>query len=246
MPEAILFSDAHVSEDDPAGAARLAAFLSDVCPKAKRVFILGDLFDFWFGPSQARRRPYSSVLESLAALAASGVEVTFFHGNRDFYIDDRMAETYGFRLVKDFSIENVCGRRVLMCHGDMLCANDKNYHRMRVIVRSPAVRFILTRVPAAIALKLARMYRWWSKRAVSGKSQHVLGVDANAVKAHLAHGADVVVAGHTHNSSRYEIETPEGTKTVYMIGDFGTEGAYIECDREGFAFRHVGNSPVKL
>ena len=71
MLEAIIFSDAHVSDDDPAGAERVLSFLPRTCPSARRVFILGDLFNFWFGPSQARRRPYSAVLEGLAALVAT-------------------------------------------------------------------------------------------------------------------------------------------------------------------------------
>ena len=139
--------------------------------------------------------------------------MTFYHGNRDFYISDKLAETYGFRLVKDYSIENICGRRVLMCHGDMLCANDANYHRARRVVRSPIVRFVLTRIPAALVGKLARLYRWWSKRAVSAKSAHVLGIDTETVRRHFAFGADVIVAGHTHNGSKREIRDPRAAES---------------------------------
>jgi len=244
MPEAIIFSDAHISDDNESGIARLEAFLTQVCPSARRVFILGDLFDFWFGPAQATLKPYSRVLEAILALARSGVEVTFYRGNRDCYITGAIAREHGFRLVDDYSIESICGLRVLLCHGDKLCANDKNYHRASAIVRNPLIRFILTRLPVSLARELALFYRRWSVRAIASKSRHVLGIDDDAVRAHFALGADAIVAGHTHCGGRREVDTPGGKCLIYTLGDFGTDGSYLECGAEGFVARTFGDAAV--
>ncbi len=237
MPEAIIFADAHVSEDAPESVERLVSFLSGPASRAKRVFILGDLFDFWFGPKQAAEPAYARVLGAIGRLAGSGVEVTFYHGNRDFYVSAAFGARYGFGVVEDFSIESVCGRRLLLCHGDMLCANDVRYHRMRAVVRNPLTRAILTHLPAGAARAMARFYRRASRREVAAKPQWVLGIDDRAALAHFAHGADAIVCGHTHRENVREFETPEGRKTLYALGDFGVEGSYIECEAGVLAHR---------
>ena len=66
MVEAIVFSDAHVDEQT---AQRLERFLREECPKAKRVYILGDLFEFWFGSKQAGHEPYRTILEAMKELS---------------------------------------------------------------------------------------------------------------------------------------------------------------------------------
>jgi UDP-2,3-diacylglucosamine hydrolase len=237
MPDAIIFSDAHASEDDPRGAERLVSFLSGQCPSARRVFILGDLFDFWFGPKQAALAPYSRILDGLKALAEGGVAVTLYHGNRDFYVDERLAAKYRFRLVRDYSVETLCGRRVLLCHGDMLCTNDVRYHRMKAVLRHPLTEAVLTRLPAAIARKLARASRRRSEKEVAAKAQWVLGIDDKAVLEEFAKGAEVIVSGHTHARGERTFDTPQGRRMLYTLGDFGRDGSYLECGDGAFTFR---------
>jgi UDP-2,3-diacylglucosamine hydrolase len=236
--DAIIFSDAHVSAADGEGADRLLRFLADVAPAAAAVYILGDLFDFWYGPKQARTRPYSDVLSAIKTLSAGGVAVTFYHGNRDFYVDDRLAREYAFRLVRDWSVETVAGRRVLLCHGDMLCTNDVRYHRMKAVLRSPVTRAVVTRLPARAGHFLARLSRGASRREVAAKPQWVLGIDdAAVIEAFSSSGAQTIVCGHTHREERREFPAPQAPRTLYTLGDFGTQGYYLECTPAGFACR---------
>ncbi len=239
MPEAIIFSDAHVSQTSPQGAASLERFLADVCPSAQRVFILGDLFDFWFGPKQAKFEPYKGVLEAIGALAGAGTEVTFYHGNRDFYIDEELARRFSFKLVRDYSIEEICGRKMLLCHGDMLCTNDVRYHRMRAFLRHPATERLLRHLPSLLARIAARRFRAHSKRVVAAKPQWVLGINDEAVAEHFALGADTIVCGHTHSEGTRVYQTSRGPAELYRLGAFGADGSYIECDNlDGMRFLH--------
>lgn len=241
--EAVIFSDVHASDADPAGAARLEAFLRGEAAGAGRVYILGDLFDFWFGPRQAGMSPYREILDRLAALAASGVKVTLFHGNRDFYVDDALARRYGFTVVSDYSIETICGMRVHLSHGDMLCSNDVNYHRMRAIVRHPAAAWAFKRMPARWAEALARLSRRGSKKAVAAKAQWVLGIDDAAVERAFALGADAVVAGHTHRQGMREFPAAGGkARRLYTLGDFGSDGSYIAVGEGGMEFKVAGDT----
>ena len=237
--EAVIFSDVHARENDDEGLARLDRFLGEVAPDARRLYILGDFFDFWFGPKQARKNPYSDILARLGELSRSGVEVTFFHGNRDFYIDASFAARWGIRVVEDYSIEVIGGRRVYMAHGDMLCTNDRGYHRMRALVRNPVMKFILSHMPAAWAEGMARAYRAKSKRTVAAKTQWVLGIDDEAVKAAFRLGADAVVIGHTHRRGERVFDLGEGRRILYTLGDFGKEGSYLVAGPDGLQFHNI-------
>jgi len=237
MTQAVIFSDAHVGAVDAQGVKRVLAFLSTTCPAAERLYILGDLFDFWFGPKQARLEPYSTVLAAIDSLARTGTQVAFFHGNRDFYVDAKLAQAHGFRLVPDYAVETICGRRVLLCHGDMLCTNDASYHRVRAILRHPLTRAVLTRLPSTVALRLARAFRRHSAMTVSSKSQWVLGIDEGTLGRYFAKGADIIVCGHTHKEQLLSMDTPEGRRDLYTLGDFGLTGSYLECDAGNFIFR---------
>jgi UDP-2,3-diacylglucosamine hydrolase len=234
----ILFSDSHVREGDQAGTRRVLSFLEEKCVEAERLYILGDLFDFWFGARQARYSPFKDVLDALKKLADSGTRVTFYHGNRDFYLGERTARRWGVRVVEDFSLEEICGRRVLLCHGDSLCINDLNYHRAKRILRHPLTRRIVRLLPAFVARSLARLYRAHSKRTVTKKARWVLGIDDEAVMDGFRRGADVVICGHTHTEGRRTFKTPDGERELVQLGDFGLEGSYIECRDGGLHLCH--------
>ncbi len=240
--EAIIFSDVHASESDPQGVALLLDFLGTVCPRAARVFIVGDFFNFWFGPGQVGYRPYNRILEALAALASSGTAVTFYHGNRDFYLDEDIARRFGFRLVRDRSIEMICGRRVLLCHGDMLCVNDVSYHVMRKFLRHPATERVMRRLPAFLTRAMARLYRAHSKRVVASKSRKAFERDTGAILEHFTVGADAIVCGHTHEEGVVSYSTGEGAKPLYSLGDFGETGSFLECGDEGWRFRRAAEA----
>ncbi len=237
MPEVVIFSDVHLSEGDPSGAGRLMSFLQEVGARAGRIYILGDFFDFWFGPAQGRWRPFKDALQALSDLCASGVEVVYYHGNRDFYMDEKTAGSYGFRVVRDYSIENICGQRVLLCHGDMLCTNDISYHRARRVFRHPATERFARALPPFVARSLAKIYRFHSKRSVPAKARWVIGIEKDAVLRHFALGADTIICGHTHREGTVEFDTPEGRRELHTLGDFGREGSYIECGPSGMVFR---------
>jgi len=238
MSEAIFFGDAHASEAGRESIGTLKGFLAEVCPRARRVFLLGDIFDFWFGSKQARTPAYRDILETVSTLARSGTQVSFYKGNRDFYVNADLAEKYRFRLVSDYSIEQVCGRRLLLCHGDGLCVNDRSYHRMKAILRHPVTETIVQNLPSPVARTLALLYRAQSRRGVPSKPGWVVGINDDEVLRRFRLGADAVVCGHTHEERRRTFRTDGGPRELLTVGDFGRTGSYLECDDGRLTFKH--------
>jgi len=97
----LFISDVHLgagrAEADAARAARLLAFLDTHAASAAALYVLGDLFDFWFDYRHAIPRQHVRVLARLGALVERGVPVTFFGGNHDFWAGPYLEQEFGVR-----------------------------------------------------------------------------------------------------------------------------------------------------
>ena len=80
-------SDVHLSAGRPEQVDAFLAFLAGPCRRARRVYLLGDIFDAWLGDDDGRA-PHPRVERALSSLTAAGVKVEFIHGNHDFLVGD--------------------------------------------------------------------------------------------------------------------------------------------------------------
>lgn len=198
-PGTLFIGDLHLEPDDERGVQTFAAFL-DRHRGAPRVVVLGDLFEFWFGPAQARLGAAHRVLEDLRRCVEAGTAVDLVPGNRDFLLGEEFEGATGARLrPRGFLGELPGGQRLLALHGDELCTRDRGYQRLRRVLRSGPVRWLAPRLPGALALAVARSLRGASSRAVARKPAPEKAMQPAAVTG-LAreHAADALVCGHAH------------------------------------------------
>ena len=136
----ILFvSDLHLDASRPEVTDCFIRFLRDAEGSADALYILGDLFEVWFGdddPSQDHR----DVAAALSRLVASGTPCYLVRGNRDFLIGRRYAAESGLTILGEQTVVDVGGDDVLLLHGDELCTDDPGYQRFRTIARSTIAR----------------------------------------------------------------------------------------------------------
>ena len=130
MTERLFISDLHL---DPSRPRATAAFLSSSgsdALRAERLYILGDLFEFWIGDDEDDFHS-TEVLDSPAPSTPSGGRRCFvMRGNRDFLLGGRFESRTGARLLADPTVEEMFGDRVLIMHGDLLCTDDHAYQRL--------------------------------------------------------------------------------------------------------------------
>jgi UDP-2,3-diacylglucosamine hydrolase len=132
----LFISDLHLDPGAPAIARQFLAFLEGEARSAEALYVLGDLFEAWLGdddPDPAAR----DIVAALRRLTDSGVPCFVMHGNRDFLIGRRFCAETGARLIEDGTIVERGGEHLLLMHGDVLCTDDRNYQRLRCIVRNP-------------------------------------------------------------------------------------------------------------
>jgi UDP-2,3-diacylglucosamine hydrolase len=184
--------------------------------------ILGDLFEYWVGPGQAREPEPAALLARLGHAARAGTRLHVVHGNRDFLLGEELERAVGAQVhPQGFVGRLASGRRVLCVHGDELATDDRAYQRMRAVLRSAPVRVAARSLPYAWTRALARRLRRRSVQAVAAKSTATVELKtAAAVEMLRAARAERLVCGHAH---RYRHEELAGGLAWTVLDAFGGE-----------------------
>lgn len=220
-------SDTHVTPADPAGMARFVRFLDGPARAADRVIVAGDLFDVWVSPSQSRLPGMAPVLRGLSELAASGVDVGFVEGNRDFAASGALRKL-GVRTLPDELVIESGGRRFAVTHGDQLCTADVTYQVFRRIVRTSLVRHLLERLPSTLVVRAGDRARATSKSETARKPYGDMALVPTAVASLLRrHDADALVCGHVHWGRRHVLAVDGVPRDVVVLPAWEDRAAYV-------------------
>ena len=208
--------------------------------------ILGDLFDSWIGPKQARLPASRAVLESLAERVSKGTCLEIVPGNRDFLMGADVERLTGGRVHPGGFVVDGPGPRALFVHGDELCTRDAAYQRYKRRIQSPLARAVLPWLPLAVLRRIAARLRSESKRVVPLKDESERSIQPAAVRAAAADwDAEVLVCGHAHrwrdevlaDGPRWIILDawggPRDTLVVRSTGlEGGEHGSFAACPRD--------------
>ena len=232
-------SDIHLGAGDANEAAqtekRFVAWLDSVAADADTIFILGDLFDFWFEYKRVVPKGFVRTLSKLAELTERGVKITFLTGNHDMWVRDYLSDECGIGIHTAPVETELCGRRMLLAHGDnMNIKGQPALKFMNTVFRSRIIRYLFSwGLHPDLAMKFGL---WWS--GSSRKSHGKYTADARCTEplieyAHeysAAHkGVNTFVFGHMHVANDYS----DGRIRVVSLGEWRTEPTYAEMNDAG-------------
>ncbi|MFP8965301.1 UDP-2,3-diacylglucosamine diphosphatase [Pokkaliibacter sp. CJK22405] len=227
----LFISDLHLQPNRPELTEALLRLLDTQGASLSKLFILGDLFEYWIGDDgiQPWQQP---VLERLRALKEAGCQVYFQHGNRDFLIGERFASLTGAELLPEEYATEINHVPVLIMHGDSLCTRDAAYMAFRAQSRSPQWQAQILAMPLPERIKLAQSLREQSKEASSNKAEDIMDVTPEEVDNALArHNAAVMIHGHTHRPARHPLSN-DAERIVLGDWDRFGWGLWIEPDTQ--------------
>lgn len=194
-------SDLHLQATEPATVAAWKHYLHTT--QASALIILGDLFEVWVG-DDALADPGSFEWEACAALqtAAQRLPVYFMQGNRDFLAGPPFLAHCGITGLADPTVLVFGGQRIVLSHGDLLCLDDVDYQRFRVLARSAEWQGRFLAQPLATRRAQALGIRQESEARKQTSLQTGLpyaDVDGPAAVAWLqSANAHTLIHGHTH------------------------------------------------
>lgn len=233
MTRQLFISDLHLQESRPDISAALFEFLDHNLGKTDELFILGDLFEAWIGDDNASELSLA-VGDALARFNRAGAAIHLMHGNRDFLLGERFAQSCGGCIVQEpHVIKTDCGQMLLM-HGDILCTDDTDYQEFRTLVRSPAWQENFLAGSLAQRQAFAEQARAQSAQATAAKVSEIMDVNPDAVEQALE-SADtaLLLHGHTHRPAIHDLDKLSVKRIV--LGDWDKRGWYAEFNQNNFA-----------
>jgi len=227
----IFLSDVHLNEVDTERQQRLVAFLSSI-NGLERLYILGDLFDFWFGYKTVVFRYFFPVLCQLYRLYQNGCQIIYVLGNHDFNLGPLFEETIPLRIIESSAEESLYDFNIVVIHGDGLDKRDLGYRFLRFVVRSRPVRFAFQWVHPDIGWKLARLLSKGSKHYTGWKNIDRLKAYTDYGFLKVSQGADLCVMAHSHQPFINKYTFPEREAIVVNIGDWIDHSTFLQLTPE--------------
>lgn len=190
----------------------------------ERLYLLGDIFDFWFEYRSAIPKYYEDILSGLHRLVESGSTVSIMGGNHDYWLGSYITETIGMSVLPQLVTHELQGRRITMTHGDMLLPGDFAYKTLKALIRSGPVISIARAVHPDLLYGFARRFSSASKGMTHKKTERVAAkLLALAPERFFEWDNDTFVMGHVHLPRLQQF----GDRTFVMLGDWEEHFSYL-------------------
>ena len=233
-------SDIHLGAGDHRAAQRsedaFCRWLDMVGKDAKAIYLMGDIFDFWFEYRRVAPKGHVRVLARLAELTRKGVDVVFLTGNHDMWCYDYFERECGVKIFRKPQIVEIEGKIYHLAHGDNLNIKGQLMLRlMNAFFHSSTARWLFRwLIHPDIALKFGH---WWSGKSRKSHSKSNitvahLGFLTEYAREHYAshNDIDAYLFGHMHLAHDHR----EGNFRVMYLSDWSSDVAqYIAMDAAG-------------
>jgi len=214
-------SDVHLGCDTPQleeiKKDSLFSFLEMVHEEGKELFILGDLFDFWFEYGRVVPGMHTGLVSWLWRLHQRGITVHYIVGNHDFWAGRFFEEELGITVHKEPVIMELGGKKAFLTHGDGHGKGDTGYKILKRVLRSRLTIFLFGLLHPRIGLLLARVVSAASRGDYEKKSLKASkALKAYALKRLAEDDIDLFLTGHTHRPEFVK----QGNKCFLNTGDW--------------------------
>jgi UDP-2,3-diacylglucosamine hydrolase len=174
-------SDFHLGVPDHATSLQrekqVIRFLDIARQDASEIFIVGDLFDFWFEYKKVVPKGFVRILGKMAEITDSGIPIHFFVGNHDMWMDGYFEQELNipvYHSPQQFTFNN---KKFLIGHGDGLGPGDHGYKMLKKLFRNPVCKFLFGIIPPFIGMGIAHHSRKGSRSITGGNDDKFLGED---------------------------------------------------------------------
>ena len=201
---------------------KFVAWLDHVKQDAAAIFLMGDLFDFWFEYKTVIPKGFTRTLGKLAEITDSGIPIYFFVGNHDLWMNGYFEDELNipvFHKPQEFTFNNTS---FFIGHGDGLGPDDKGYKRMKKVFTNPFFQWLFRWLHPDIGVRIAQYFSVKNKLISGDDDAKFLGEDNEWLVAYCKRKLeekhrDYFVFGHRHLP--LDIQLNEGSKYI-NLGDW--------------------------
>lgn len=217
---------------------KLCRWLDSVKQDAKAIYLLGDIFDYWFEYKDVVPRGFTRFLGKVAELTDSGIEVHFFIGNHDIWVTDYLQKECGMIVHTDTYVGDLLGKMFFLDHGDGLGDDSKSFRIIRSIFHNKFLRWLFAGIHPRWTVGFA--HAWSNHSRATGGVADYMGEDKEFLikyaKQKIKEEPDInfFIFGHRHILLDLMITK---TSRIVFLGDWMSYFSYAVFDGENLELR---------
>ncbi len=241
-------SDFHLGVPDAASSReredRIVRWLDFIRQDASEIYLMGDVFDFWFEYATVIPKGFIRFQGKLAELADSGIKITLFKGNHDMWMFDYFVEELGADIVSNEMIIERGGKKFYLHHGDGLGPGDKKYKLLKRVFRSQLCQWLFARLHPNLGVGIARKWSQ-SSRIQNAKLEVFENLESEWLytysrellqKSHY----DFMIFGHRH----LPLDLALGESRYINLGEWINFNSYAVFDGEILELKYFEQQPT--
>ncbi len=236
-------SDFHLGAPDAATSLvrerRIVRWLDAVAPDAAAIYLLGDIFDFWFEYKHAIPRGFSRLQGKLAELSDAGLPIIIFTGNHDMWMFGYFTQEMGIPVLRREVSQRIGNHVFHIGHGDGLGPKDHSYKLLKRVFTSAAAQWLFARLHPNFGIGLANKWSRHSRLQNGAADATYFGEDewllqyCRALEVRTHH--DYYVFGHRH----LPLDVAVGPGSRYLnLGEWVNYCSYGMYDGDKMELRH--------
>jgi len=249
MKKTYFISDAHLgslaTQDPREQEKHLCRFLDEIKPQAGSLYMLGDIFDFWFEYRNAVPKGFTRLLGKLSELTDAGIAVHFFTGNHDIWCKDYLTRECGVVMHYGPEVVEIEGKTFFLAHGDGLGDDSKSFKLLRSIFHNPCCQWLFRWLHPDLGLPFGLN---WAKNSrirhmqggteadppYRGENEEPLVLFAKQyIKEHPQ--TDYLIFGHRHIELDLMLTRQN---RLLILGDWITQFTYAEFSDGGLTLKN--------
>jgi UDP-2,3-diacylglucosamine hydrolase len=219
---------------------KIVGWLNSVAGDAKAIYLVGDIFDFWWEYKLVIPRGFTRFLGAISELTDSGIEVHFFTGNHDMWAGDYLSTECGMIVHTSPFTTDFNGKKFHLAHGEGLGTKSTGYKILLSIFRNRPLQIMYSALHPAIGVGIGHR---WSRNSRLGKgiTKEFLGEENEDLIRYAKSvleidNIDYFIFGHRHLAMDYKLQP--GTEIVFL-GDWIKNGSYAEWDGNMLTFKKL-------
>jgi len=223
---------------------KLVSWLESIAPLADEIFLVGDVFDFWFEYKYVVPKGYTRLFGCLAKIADSGIKLHFFKGNHDMWMFGYFESEFGAVIHSDEYIFERNGKKFYVHHGDGLGKGDENYKFLKKIFRSEICQRTFAFLHPSVGIGLANYFSSRSRLAQLKFENEDINISKEWLVQYCnemlqSNHFDYMIFGHRHLA----LDIPVGQNSRYVnLGDWFKFFSYAMFDGNDLSLLYLKDS----
>ncbi len=224
---------------------KFVAWLDSIKVDAGAIFLMGDLFDFWFEYKTVVPKGFTRTLGKLAELTDAGIPITYFVGNHDLWMNGYFEEELNIPVHHRPQQYRINGKTFFIGHGDGLGPGDKGFKRMKKVFTNPFCQWLFRWLHPDLGVRLAQHLSINNKIISGDADAEFLGEDKEWLVQYCKRKLeqrhyDHFIFGHRHLPMEIDLN---GKSTYTNLGDWISYFTYAVFDGEKLSLHEFNKKP---